>query len=207
MRVGLKDYLYFETDASKLYYKEASLTDINLDLEREAPNFPLPPQPICYRMLRCNFSDHRPVLAVYRFNVPYIVQERKKELKQIMNIKFEEYLKGSVPSLSIDVIPSNNSNENNENNSENSENSKADDSKKVSMKLMLKNSSTVWVNWSISEKSKKELLNIVPSSGRLFAYEDIELLVEWENKSKISNSLEFSINDYPPAIFKIPSVF
>ncbi|OHS99993.1 Endonuclease/Exonuclease/phosphatase family protein [Tritrichomonas foetus] len=104
MRIGLEDELIFETDAACNYIKEQSLfqTDWKPETSPLEFNYPRPPKSICYRSLKCSFSDHRPVHAAYKFPIPFVDEERKKFLQEIISAKYEEMKSISTGNISCD---------------------------------------------------------------------------------------------------------
>lgn len=165
MRIGCLDELEFETDVFlNLMEKAGGLikTDIFLPPNNKREyNFPLPPTPICYRSLKCTFSDHRPVHAAYKAVVPVVNKARKDLLLEIIDAKFSEMEQISVPNVSIspEVI------------------TVTDDVKEFI--VVLKNESCVWANWSL--KSTPTGVHITPAAGRLFARATQELQVTMIN--------------------------
>ena len=130
----MKDTGLLETDCFNLYPENPF-------------NFPSVPECICYRNLKSSFSDHRPVVGIYRFLIPVVDEERKKELQEIIDAKYNELKKLSQPTINATRISDN--------------------------KISLSNSSLVWVEWKVKIKPKN--VEIAPNKGILMVKEKITL--------------------------------
>lgn len=150
--VGLEDILYFETDITHHYMKDTGLleTDCFKLYPENKFNYPSEPECICYRNLKSSFSDHRPVVGIFRFLIPVVNEERKKELQEIIDAKYNELKKLSMPALSANLTSDN--------------------------KIVLSNQSLVWVQWNISKKPDN--IEIAPNKGILMVKEKATLDVK-----------------------------
>lgn len=150
--IGLEDILYFETDIIHHYMKDTGLLETDcFKLYPENPfNYPSEPECICYRNLKSCFSDHRPVVGVFRFYIPVVDNERKKELQDIIDAKYNELKKLSKPNIVANRISDN--------------------------KILLSNQSLVWVQWNI--KNKPDNVEIAPNKGILMVKEKVTLDVK-----------------------------
>ena len=91
---GLSDDLCFETSVLHVINNNTQiLKDNHLSFEKEKePDYPIKPNCNLYRSYDVQFSDHRPVVAEYTFDILQIDQEREKqfhelELQEINRIK------------------------------------------------------------------------------------------------------------------------
>ena len=155
MRIGLDDQVFFETDSSCNYIKATDifLTDWNPQSSPSELNYPRPPENICYRSLKCSFSDHRPVHAAYKYPIPFVDEERKALLEEIISSKYEEMKILSYPILvtdspTVDVQGQN----------------------PVNIKLI--NKSLVWVRWSAQIPKN---FSVTPTNGLIYAADSIEI--------------------------------
>lgn len=110
MRVGLDDVVVFETDMSANYIQDKSHFESEWNIDKTIStlnllNYPAKPDNICYRSLKCQFSDHRPVHASYKFFVPFKDDERYEYLKEIIDDRYDEIVRLSTPKVSS--IPQN----------------------------------------------------------------------------------------------------
>jgi hypothetical protein len=64
-------------------------------------NYPEHPRCMAYHSINNHFSDHQPVYALYNFQMPIEEEERKNHLNYILEQKFDEIQKLSLPSLNL----------------------------------------------------------------------------------------------------------
>lgn len=180
MRVGIEDILSIETDAIKHYLNKSAncfKTDCNSPITKLDNNYPKEPDCVVYTSLKSSFSDHRPVHAAYKFQVPMIDDERKKELDEIIEAKYDEYKENSIPSMMSESI--------------------LDSTKEEVQELILKNTSCVWVNWELI--NSKEITGngvlIVPKNGTIQVGETSKVLVTFDKHFNEDTCISFSVSD------------
>lgn len=105
IRIGLDDVVIFETDMAANYIQDKSHFESewnpeNVNSTLNLLNYPSKPENICYRSLRCQFSDHRPVHASYKFPVPFKDDERYQYLEEIIESRYEEIVRLATPKVS-----------------------------------------------------------------------------------------------------------
>lgn len=204
---GLSDDLVFETDAVHHFINNPGLflTDNFAPITVvERNNFPRPPKCICYRALKSSFSDHRPVQASYRFQIPLVDESRKEELNQIITAKFDEIRLLTVPSFVL-------------------KNNTIETSILKEQEVDIENSSLVWVEWKIRKESIPPGVTVTPLEGVLFLSQKDKIIVKCsqplKEEKKITvyaqkgkslsiklmpqNSLGFKI-DLPDVTFSVP---
>lgn len=165
--VGLEDKLYIETDVTHHYMKDTGLLETDcFQLFQNTPfNYPFEPDCICYRNLKSNFSDHRPVQGVFRFLIPVVDAQRKQLLQEVIDSKYNELIKLSKPTLCASLI---------------------DD-----FKISLSNQSLVWAQWMVNAKPNN--IEIIPNKGLLMASEKTVLNIQCNGRS-IQNDDFIQIN-------------
>ena len=184
--IGPYDSLLIETDVGHHYLGDNPLfsTDCFAFLPKLELNYPKIPQCICYRSLRCTFSDHRPVHAAYKFKIPIIDQERLNLLQEIIEAKFVEMRLTSVPKLIITP-------------------SFLDFKDESNIEILLENKSLVWVNWSI--KKIPNNCKISNLNGRLMVNQSININIEFLPGFIPNDIIIFDIKGSRSLTFKIKS--
>lgn len=159
---GLSNDLVFETDAVRHFINNPNLffTD-NFTLMKivERYNFPKPPKCICYRSLKSTFSDHRPVQASYRFQVPIIDESRLEELDDVISAKFDEIRLLTIPSFIL-------------------KNYTISSSTSEEQEVDIENSSLVWVEWKIKKETIPPGVTVTPLEGVLFLSQKDKIVVK-----------------------------
>jgi len=185
--IGPLDSLVFETDVSHQFMISNPLftTDCHSPTQSHPElNYPKPPQPICYRSLRCTFSDHRPVHSALKFSVPVIDQDRYNQLQEIIEAKYQELRINCVPKLHLTPSSFNYQGE-------------------QSVEVLLENKSLIWINWNI--KGTPQGCTIEPSSGRLYVSEKKAVTIEFQSNYMPSDPIVFEIKGGRAIPFKIKS--
>ncbi|EAX91591.1 Endonuclease/Exonuclease/phosphatase family protein [Trichomonas vaginalis G3] len=185
--IGLLDELQFETDIFLNLMEKNSLvkSDIFLPPSKDQKfNYPSPPTNICYRSLRCMFSDHRPVHAAYKCVVHVVNKARKEQLQEIINCKYNELSLYCVPK--VQLIP---------------DELAYNDQKEV--EITMKNTSYVWVNWSV--KKMPPGVHIEPAAGRIFACQEQKIRLTFSEQALLMEPLSFDISSQRPVYFKFKS--
>ena len=175
LEIGCKDYLEFETDSSLALVDKNHTFKVDFFLpnsQKKELNFPQPPQCICYRSLKCTFSDHRPVHAAYKYTIPVINETRLNLLKDIIEAKYEEITNNSVPKAHIEPASIHYMNQ-------------------KSMTINIVNDSPVWANWSLRTPPKG--IHILPVSGRLYAFDTQVLNITFDAETYKNDSIFFDI--------------
>ncbi|KAH0795732.1 Endonuclease/Exonuclease/phosphatase family protein [Histomonas meleagridis] len=168
IKIGLEDKLIFETDAAHHFMNETKLfiTDNYAPMSfNDKNNYPSEPHCIFYRSLKSTFSDHRPVQACYKFTIPVINDERKKELSNIIEEKFDEMRLLNVPIFELDKYS-------------------IDSSDKVQQEIVIKNKSLVWVKWKIRKDTIPKDLYITPIEGLLKVNETDKIKIRFDKPLK-----------------------
>ena len=175
LKIGCKDSLEFETDTSLAMVDKNHVFKIDFFLPNPQSrefNFPEPPKCICYRSLKCTFSDHRPVHAAYKYVIPVINESRFNLLKDIITAKFEEINENSVPKAHIEPETINYNGQ-------------------QSMTINIVNDSPVWANWSM--RNPPDGIHILPVSGRLYAFQSQTLNITFDTENINCKSIVFDI--------------
>jgi len=102
--VGLSDHYAFETDIVRhinLKTPFAGRSWFNL----EDPPLNYPHMPVCEVYRDCpdiRLSDHRPVMGIWKFQIPHIIPERYAEFDKFRGIRYGELVRLAIPRCSID---------------------------------------------------------------------------------------------------------
>jgi hypothetical protein len=103
LAVGLSDKLCFESDIIRhVNLKIEFVGESCCSFAESSPNFPS--RPVCLVYTNCptiRLSDHRPVLGIWRFQIPMINQIRYSEFEKIRNLKFAELIRLGIPKCKI----------------------------------------------------------------------------------------------------------
>lgn len=175
MKIGIEDSLEIETDVgfNMMNDKGAFKTDLFIPKStKKVLNFPSPPQCICYRSLRCTFSDHRPVHAAYKYTIPVVNEGRLMQLKDIIEEKFNEIVVASVPKVAIEP-------------------EKLVYAGEKSIEIEMANTSLVWVNWSMRKAPAG--VHVSPQSGRLYSQESTKISIAFDSTFSKNEPILFDI--------------
>ena len=127
--VGPSDTLVFESDVIRSQVEGFDFqTKDYFSLIEPKPNYPIKPECLVYDCLQTNYSDHRPVYAIYNFKIPIIIPEKSKTLDELMLKKKEDALLLSKPKVIVEVLDG---------------------------KIVLSNKGACWVKWAITASSTK----------------------------------------------------
>lgn len=169
IRIGPENLIIFETDYYARWIKDRSHFDTDwfpeqiikyMSSKNEFNNYPALAENICYRSLKCQFSDHRPVHASYKFPVPVENEQRRQFLLEIINAKYNDMKKMSTPDLEVPKT--------------------AKFEGKSEIKLTLKNKSLVWARWEARSSS----LQVKPDKGMIVASSSCDILITCTDPSK-----------------------
>ncbi|EAX97351.1 Endonuclease/Exonuclease/phosphatase family protein [Trichomonas vaginalis G3] len=90
-KVGPSPKMIFETDLLRTKVQNIKfITEDNFGTDDHPINYPSKPECLTYTSLQAKISDHRPVFALWKFQVPVINTEKYKQLKDLMQKKKEE---------------------------------------------------------------------------------------------------------------------
>ena len=176
LTIGLNDDLFFETDIIRLSeLKTKFYTEPYFSMSELPKNFPC--KPICksYISYQNNqFSDHRPVSAIYSFSIPTVIDDKFKKFMKIRTKKYEEIIQLSFPKCEI-----------------NPKSFDIDTSKEIT----LSNISCKIINWKVD--NLPENVELIPNNGTLYPSKDVILTVKCFKKLEKRQFISLDIEGIP----------